>query len=426
MKRIFYGWVIVAACVLVTASGIGIYSMTNSAFLLPICGELGFSRGGYTLHRTIVTAVCALSIPFYGKLSSRWGVKKLMLLSVIGFAVSYLGYSVSTRLWHFYFFAAICGLATNGTSFLLVGTLINAWFDEKKGLATGIAYCGSGLGGSLALPLTNRLIDLVGWRWSYRVMVLAATAVLLPTILLLIKNEPATLGLKPLGSKPGKRRLPSAEALGGWTLGESLKKPVFWAMVLAFFCTSVCACGPNTHTVPYLQDIGYSAERASLVMSFSMVMLTVGKIVLGMIYDRFGTRVGGLFVGISCIAAPLLAMVAGRPAAAWAFAVLLGLETSGYAVPVSTLIQRHLGGRDFASIFSLCTMVTTVGGIVSVPVMGLMFDLTGSYRLAWIGLLVLGCCACCGFLGAELLGAKGRKREPEPAAVAETPEKLAV
>lgn len=423
MKKLFYGWVIVAASVLVTAAGIGIYSMTNSAFLLPICEELGFSRGGYTLHRTIVTAVCALSIPIYGSLAGKYGVKKLMLLSVAGFAIAYLGYSISTKLWQFYLFAAVCGLATNGTSFLLVGTLINAWFEEKKGLATGIAYCGSGLGGSLALPLANRLIVLVGWRWSYRIMVVAATVVLLPTILLLIKNTPAQMGLKPLGGESGKRRLPASEAFSGWTLQESLKKPVFWAMVIAFFCISVCACGPNTHTVPYLQDIGYSAENAALVMSFSMVMLTVGKIVLGMIYDKFGTRIGGLFVGLSCVAAPLLAMISGYPAAAWVFAVLLGFETSGYAVPVSTLIQRHLGGKDFASIFSVCTMTTTIGGIVSVPVMGMVYDLCGSYRPAWIGLLVLGGLAFCGLMAAEALASRKNvspaAEEPSGAAIKE-------
>lgn len=401
------------AGVIVTAAGIGIYSTTASAFIIPVCESLGFSRGEYTLHRTWITIVSALVLPLYGRLYERFGAKKIMLSSIFGYIIVCLGYSISSQIWHFYLFAIINGIFCNGFNFMLLGSLVNEWFEDKKALATSIAYCGSGLGGSVALPIAGQLIEIFGWRWTYRILCMAGTAILLPTVLLLVVDKPAMIGLTPYQDSQGRQEKVKKHIghVAEMTLTEAKKTKYFWLMGIAFFTTSLCAVGPNTHTLPYLQDIGYASEQASLIMSFAMIMLTVGKIILGGVYDRFGTFVGNLFVGGSCLLAPLLAMASGYPAAAWAFAVTLGFETSGYSVPVSTLITKYFGGKDFSRIFSVCTVLTTVGGAFSVPAMGWLYDYFGNYDLAWMLLLALGGISLLSFFCCDLLHAKQEKRE---------------
>ena len=400
---VFYGWIIVVAGIVITGAGIDIYSMTNSAFIIPVCQELELSRGAFTFHRTLITIVSALSMSVFGALIRKYGVKRLMLISSIGLFLVMLGYSCAGALWHFYLCAIGHGAFTNGVGFLLVGTLVNDWFDDKKGLATGIAYCGTGIGGALALPLATELITRVGWRMTYRILGIAGILIMLPVILFLIRNTPEEMGLTPYhdpGSEP-KNGKTEQDDFSGIILRDAVRKPVFWFIAIAFLGTSICACGPNTHTVPYLQDIGYTAQHAASIMSFCMICLSGGKILLGMFFDHLGTKAGSLFVGICCVIAPILAIFSGSPVLAYSFALILGFATSGYSVPVSTLVRKHFGALDFPVIFSVFTGITTVGGILSIPVMGWIFDRFGSYYPAWIFLAVIGAVTLAAFILSE-------------------------
>lgn len=226
-----------AASIIVLAAGIGIFSSTSSVFIKPICDSLGLSRGEYTLHRTILTLVGALFVPFYGRIAKKVGVKKVLFISAIALGAITFSYSFATRLWHFYAIAFLNGVFTTGISFMIIGSLINAWFDDKKGFATGLAYCGSGLGAAIATPIAGTLIEQIGWRLTYRIMGIAGILVLIPTILFLIKETPESIGLSPYKEKKKAHNATSPTMLrpnGGYTFTDARKTPTFWLMLIGF------------------------------------------------------------------------------------------------------------------------------------------------------------------------------------------------
>lgn len=414
-KEIHYGWVTVLASILITAIGIGAFFSTNSVFVKPVCDELGLARGEYTFHRTLVTLVGAFMLPLFGKLVRRMGIRRMLLISTLAVSLLMMGYSTASQLWHFYALAVINGVFMNGLNFVIVGMLISDWFHDKKGLATGLAYSGSGLGGAVMVPLMGQFIEAFGWRWGFRFIGLLGFVILIPVILLLVRDNPASMGLRPYVEAANAQttqvqELPEAS---GKTLQEALRTPTFWLLTSSFFLISISAAGPNTHTVPYLTDLGYSTVFATSVFSFFMIVLTVGKIVLGGLFDRFGTLLGSLFVGLTCMAFPVLAMFAGNPAAPWGYAFFLGLASSGFSVPVAVLVIHHFGRKDLPIIFSVCNMVTTLGAAASVPMMGIIYDSTGQYRIAWMVLAVCGTLLTAGLVGAEMSGRRaGRHRQP--------------
>ncbi len=403
-KRIFYGWIIVGASLVILAVGLGMFISTNSVFVKPICDSLGFARSQFTLHRTVLTLTGAFILPLFAKVIRRLGVRKTLLIGSSALSLITVGYSFANSLWHFYVLAFFNGLFVNAVNFMVVGILIGAWFEDKRGFATGIAYSGSGLGGAIMIPIVSNLIGLVDWRFGYRFMGILGAAILIPVIIIFIKDSPAKLGLLPYTKTETEDDMKkSAENPPvNLSLQDSFRTSRFWFLIIAFFFISFFAGATNTHSAPYLSDLGYSTAMVSAVISLFMIFLTAGKILLGIIYDRFDTMFGNIFVAVCSLIFPIAALLLPMPAVPWIYAVTVGIASCGLSVPVPILITRYFGAKDYPAIFSLITMISTFGPALSVPAMGAVYDFTGSYKPAWVALLILSGIIAVSLVGAEL------------------------
>lgn len=119
---------IVAVSIVSMMLGCGAFTGAAAAYIAPVCAQMGFAKGEFTLYRTIVSLLGALLMPVFARLIRKMGVKKVMLIGLIGNALAYALYSFAGALWHFYLAAALEGIFTNGISFLTIGVLINSWF----------------------------------------------------------------------------------------------------------------------------------------------------------------------------------------------------------------------------------------------------------------------------------------------------------
>lgn len=410
-KKLHYAWIVMLGGLLTTAVGLGIFNSTFSVFVVPVTSELGLSRAAFTLHRTIITLVSAMLMPLYSRWFIRFGAKRLILISGIGLAAITMGYSFSTALWHFNLLAFFHGVLINGTNFMTIGMLIGGWFSDKKGFATGIAYCGSGIGGAILTPIVGQIIEVMDWQAAYRISGLIGFLIIVPVALFLIQNKPEDMGLIPYkenssgdGVKPDVEGTISVNL----TVSEAMRTPVFYLLALAFFLIAILAGGPHIHTMPFLSDIGYSPAYAASVVSFIMVLLTVGKILLGMIFDRLGTLLGCLFVGVCCMSYPLFAMFAAVPGMPFVYGLFYGMASSAFSVPVNVLITRYFGERDFPQIFGIYSMITTLGTAIAVPSMGMVYDVYGHYDLAWRILLIFAVIVLFALVSAFILSKRVR------------------
>ena len=409
LKKIFYGWIVVICSVILLAFGIGMFNSSSSMFVKPVCEALGFTRAQFTFYRSIVFLTGALIMPLCGRIIRKVGVKKVLASGAIMLSVVALGYSISVNLWQFYIFAFVNGIFFNCINFLSIGVLISAWFRGKKGLATGLAYSGSGLGGAVLIPVIGYVIELAGWRWTYRFMGISVIVVLLPIIILFIKDTPEDMGLKPLAPDKSEQRYSPAITVS-CSFRDALRGLKLWLLAIAFFFLNFFATAVNSHTGPYLSDLGYMTTFIASVLSLYMVFLTIGKIILGSFYDRFGAMAGNLFISVCCLAFPIFAYFSYIPAMSWIFAAFLGISSAGVSVPVSILAIRYFGEKDFPAIFSFLIMATNISPFFSIPAMGMVYDFSGSYTAAWIAffffsLIITGC-----LVAAEILGRKDALR----------------
>ena len=414
-KKVFYGWIVVICCIILMALGIGMFNSTNSMFVIPVCESLGFSRAQFTFYRSIVILIGALVMPLYGRIIQRFGVKKVLAAGALMLGFSAFGYSTSNNLWQFYLFASVNGLFYNGINFMSIGVLINAWFKGRKGLATGLAFSGSGLGGAVMIPVIGHMIELIGWRWAYRFMGVFGIAVMLPIIIIFIKNEPTDIGLDPLAlEQSGQKSRPLTVV--SYSFREAIRSLKFWLLVTAFFFLNFFATAINSHTAPYLSDLGYMTPYIASVLSLYMVSLTMGKIFLGSIYDRFGAMAGNVFVSAFCLGFPIFAYLSYIPAMAWIYAVFVGIASCGVTVPVSILVIRYFGDKEFPVIFSFVMMFSNLAPVFSLPAMGAVYDFTGTYKPAWIVFFFCSAIITACFIAVEILGKRDAYYSRSPGA----------
>ena len=400
-SRFFYGWIIVAAGVVVTGGSVGVVNNTLSAFVKPVTEALGFSRGQFTFYNSIMSITGMLALPAFGELYRGPHMKRVMLGCAVLMGLVPWGYSFCTELWQFYLIAGVHGIMTQGVSFMAVTNIINNWFKAKKGLATGIAMAGTGLFGAVMVPIATRVIGSFGWQWGYRLTGTTAICLLVPTILFVIKIRPSDLGLSPLGAEGAASGLAAAVEPEGFTRAEALKMPSFRFIMAGFFMTCFVGNAMQAHAMSYLTDIGYESAVASGFMSVNMIALMAGKVILGAVYDRFGIMVGLISAAGGFATAAFLMGYAQSPVIA---ALAVSCQAYGFSagsMSAGIIASRYFGSRDFSRIFSTISLASTASGIFGQPYPGFVFDLTGSYMPAWYFNIAVALCSTAFFFLAQ-------------------------
>ena len=395
-KKFFYGWIIVLCCTLLMAVGTGIFVNCVGIFVKPVCEDLGFERGTFTLYTTITSV---LSMLVFGELYRKKPRRIRLYIAIGGLTgcLVFFGYSLSSKLWHFYTLSAIYGCVATTLAGISVTTLVNNWFVDKRGLATGLAFAGSGVSAAIMTPVLTTVVTDYGWRMGYRTMSLVSFIILIPAMLL-IRLEPSDKGLLPYGVTPhpseeDKRSIPVIEQTG-LTRAQAVKTSSFYFQSIGIFCLSLAGMGISNHAISYFTDIGYSPLTASTAMSLVMTIMIGAKILLGAVFDKIGSVRSAILTGLCMIASTLSIRFAGAGAfMPYVFSVCFGFGYSTLTVPYSYLIGQNFGTREFSSIYSLICTLGSLGGGIAATLTGMLYDRLGSYYPVWTIYFVLACLA---------------------------------
>jgi MFS family permease len=394
-KKIFYGWWIVAGAFFLNFAGIGILMNSMGVFLKPVTESLGFTRGGFTLYFTIAALSMMVMAPIVGKLLERYDIRIIMTLCTTMMAASFTLFSQCRTLPQFYIAAVFLGIGSAGSHIIPVSMMITNWFIDKRGLAMGIVFSATGIGGLIFNPLANWIIVHHNWQMAYIVLGLVIAAASIPTAAVVVRARPSDKGLLPYGGEEALSRQSSAEQTGH-SATQAFRTASFWLLAIIILFIAVANMGVLHHIVPYLTDLGFSSDTAANLMSLHMGMLVIGKILVGALADRMGLLrtyllcVIGLMVSIALLYGARFLWVA------VAFNVLFGLAIAVRTVLPPLMTAVCLGQKHFAVIYGFLNIFTTLGSAVGVPLSGFIHDWTKSYHLAfaiYIGLCVVAAAA---------------------------------
>lgn len=378
----FYGWVIVLAGTLIMASVMGIIYNCFSQFIKPVCEELGFSRRAMSMNQTIVSLVQVLIAFGWGWILKNVNIKRLMLLiSVVG-PVGFFCYSFCSKIWMFYGISVLMSCTLTLLSVLPFSYIISNWFVDKRGLATGICFMGSGIGGMILNPMLGTWLQNYGWRMSFRILAVIMAIVAIPCVIL-VKIRPEDKDLKALGADQAAKSSGSEAAQEGVTLAEAKKMPKFWILACCSMGVNMGLSSLVQTLSPHLTDNGYSITFAATMVSVSMGAMALGKMLLGQLFDMLGTKRATMF-SMTCGFLGLMGMLFCNVTPLLGFVILgVGFGCAFGTVGNPIVVQNVFGKKDFAAIMGLYTALCNIGSAISPTANGAVFDFFGSYRPAY-------------------------------------------
>jgi len=387
-QKLFYGWWIVVGSFFLNFAGIGIIMNSMGVFIKPVSESLGFTRGGFTLYFTVAALAMMVMAPVMGKLLERYNIRLIMTVCTTMMAASFALFSQCRTLTQFYVLALFLGIGSAGSHIIPVSMMITNWFIDKRGLAMGIVFAATGVGGLIFNPLANWIIMHYSWQATYLTFGIIIGILSIPTALFIVSAKPADKGLLPYGGEKAVAQQ-SQDEQGGVTATQAFRGSAFWLLAAVILLIAIANMGVLHHIVPYLTDIGFSSTTAATLMSLHMTMLIFGKVLVGGLADRLGLLKSyllcmvGLMVSIALLYGSQLLWVA------IAFNVLFGFSIAVRTVLPPLMTARVLGQKHFAVIYGFLNIFTTLGTAVGVPLSGFIYDWTKSYHMAFALYIVL-------------------------------------
>ena len=405
-RKMFYGWWIVGGAFFLNFAGIGIVMNTMGVFIKPVTESLGFTRGGFTLYFTIAALSMMVMAPVMGKLLERYNIRLIMTVCTAMMAASFALFSQCRTLTQFYIVAVFLGIGSAGSHIIPVSMMITNWFIDKRGLAMGIVFAATGVGGMIFNPLANWIILNYSWQAAFLTFGLAIGLASVPTALFIVRAKPADMGLLPYGGEAALARQ-SATEQGGLTATEAFRTGAFWLLALIILLIAIANMGVLHHIVPYLTDLGFSSTTATTLMSLHMAMLIFGKVLAGSLADRLGLLKSYLILMVGLMVSIALLYGSHWMWVAVVFNILFGFSIAVRTVLPPLMTARVLGQKHFAVIYGFLNIFTTLGTAVGVPLSGFIYDATKSYYLAFA--LYIGLCLITTAAGMAVLTRSGKK-----------------
>lgn len=353
---------------------------TFAVFLKPISDQLGWSRGEMSLAVTAGLFLGGFATPFAGIAIDRWGIRRVTLVVITLFAATFALISQTTaNVTVFILLYAICGVFASGQAPLPYAKAISGWFEDRRGLALGIAMAGVGVGVAVMPQVTRALLNSFDWRSVYLMAGLITWLVAFPSVFFFVKDPP-----KEQGARGG------AAVTEGDDMAFALRHRVFWLIVIAAFLLVVAINGVIAHMVALLTDHGVPGSVAVRMLVAVGLSTIVGRLLSGYLLDRFFAP----YLAAAIFLVPLigvLILLSGTtiiPLVVIA-AICLGLGLGAEVDIIGFLVGRYFGLRRYGEIYGYIFAVFTVGTGVGPYLMGVSFDATANYKAALAGFCVL-------------------------------------
>ncbi|MCU0885630.1 MAG: MFS transporter [Beijerinckiaceae bacterium] len=366
-----YAWRRLAiSLVFATLACIGSWSVVVA--LPAVQAEFGVVRGAASAPYTLMMIGFAAAAIGMGRLSDRYGVVPAMVIAALCQSGGYVLAGLSGSIWQFGAAHLLIGIgASIGFAPLIAD--VSHWFVRSRGLAVGITATGNYLAGALWSPILQHMIATQGWRWSHVAIGLILLVFMLPMALLFRRRAPQT----------GYASAEAASEAARSGLGLSPNALMAILCVAGFGCCMAMAM-PQVHIVAYCADLGYGAARGAEMLALMLGLGIVSRIGSGFLADRIG-GVAVLLIGSSMQAAALfLYLWFDGLASLYVISGIFGLFQGGIVPMYAMIARQYMPPREAGARVGFVITATILGMAAGGLASGYIFDLFGSYRMAFL------------------------------------------
>ncbi|WLA79187.1 MULTISPECIES: MFS transporter [Bradyrhizobium] len=367
---------VLALCFVLSVLGRGL-SDSFTVFLKPISENFGWDRASVVSVYSLTWLASGLTAPLVGRLFDRSGPRVVYALGLSLLGCAFLVASRAQELWQFQLSVGLCvGFGTALIGNVSNSILLGRWFGPRLPTAMAVMYSATGAGLLLLLPLSQVLIDRIGWREAYQVFGIGALCLLVPLVFLPWR-------LLAGGSPHIVRKAESSLADEGWTLLSAMRHHAFWALFSTFFFTAIAMYALTAQIVAYLIDVGFPPLQAATAWGFSGVALFVGMLGVSTLDGIIGRRPSVLFsYGVSILGIILLWLLQWYPNY-WlltGFIICFGSMIGSRGPLITATALKIFRGERVGTIYGTIMIGSGLGSGLGSWGGGLIHDWTHSYN----------------------------------------------
>ena len=245
--KLFYGYLVVAACFVVLFFVWGMVLNTFPVFLKPLAESMNWGRGDVAWALLMGSIGTGVAAPVAGIVIDRIGARSVMVAGALMIGIGLLAGSQIAHLWQLYLVFIMVGCGLMCASIIPCSLIISNWFVSRRGAAMSGAFVGTSAGGMVMSPVANWIILNYGWRTAFALSGITIMVVVIPVVLLAIRTHPSEMGLEPY--RRGEADGESEEDDWGVSLKSALSLPVFWKISAIMFVIGLVTSGLGTHCV---------------------------------------------------------------------------------------------------------------------------------------------------------------------------------
>jgi MFS family permease len=351
-----------------------------TVFLLAFVAEFGWSRADASLAYAVGQIIGGASSPLVGSLVDRLGARRMVLLGGCLLTAGLLGSAMATTLWQVVLlYGVVMTLGANCIGLVVFVPLVSRLFVAQRGMAISLLQSANGFGRAISAPIAQWLVDEAGWRSAYLLQAGLMGLLVIPLAAMFRRAE-AAIPTGSTGSAAG------AEARS-WTLSEAVRTPHFWLLFLVYMLTSIGSFLVSLHQLAFAVGVGFEPLYAATVLGMGSLLALPGVILTGTISDHIGRERAAILayaISIIGVAAALLIDGGDQHLMLWLHACFFGVTWGARGPAITAKTADLFGGPRLGTILGVITVGSGLGAGIGSWGAGYLFDLTGTYRPAFI------------------------------------------
>ena len=403
--KIFYGWwIVLAAFLLLTFTSMtGGYGL--SLFYKRLTDYFGWGRtalaGAISLSRLEAGFLGGIE----GFLVDRFGPRAMILMGIVLTSIGMILLSrVNTLLAFYVIFILMVTAGRSLSSMVAIDTTVVNWFIRRRGTAFGMLRSAVAVGAA-GVIVVAWFIDMYGWRAAFVATGIGTLLVGVPTALVM-RHRPEQYGMLPDGDTQAPARSHPMDVQGGsgetaavpeverepdigMTVTQALRSKPFWALSFGFAIRLLVTGAATLHAIPLVEDLGYSQTTAAAVLGSMGMVSIIGRLGGGFLNDAFGTKI--VAVASVCTLA-VSCLVIAYAQNLWHILLFVALYAPSYGCSAATMPAikgDYFGRRSYGTILGLSGMAQMAGSMLGPVYAAYVFDVSGSYRLAFLSFAAL-------------------------------------
>jgi len=368
-------------------------SLTIAVFIFPLSDELGWSRTLIAGAASLGGVLATLASPVIGWLVDKYGARLVLASSIFILGLSTMSLAWATAPVVFYLAYATGRVIFASPIQIGASVVVSRWFIRTRGRANGLLSLSHSIGMVSFPVIASLIIASSGWRSAWFVLGLMVWIIALLPVSLLIVQRPEDVGLLPDGDTPDPSTGGDADTVveePEWTSKQAMRTSALWILAIGIGLLFVMQSGINVHMAAYFRDQGLSASVAGLALSFNAGFMGVSSMIWGWLVDRLPARVTLALVALIMAIASVLLVAADTNAEALGYSGLFGFGVGGLLVVPPVAFANYFGRRSLGVIRGIAEPFTSMGQAIGALLSGAIFDITGSYMIAFMTFAVIG------------------------------------